>query len=113
MKLLKDLIAFHWIKPIYNSKIEIPDISFENENSRVGKYLIGEVSAISPNVKDIKVSDRILFHEFSILNPTKMWDKNEIYFIHEKDIPATLDKNFNDIILRLFPQEKEDRLANM
>ena len=57
---------------------------------KIGKYFTGEVIAIGPKVTGIKLKDKILLSEYSIKNFEGTWKENNIYFIEERFIPATV-----------------------
>lgn len=109
MKPTRDLVAFKWIKPSYSNLI-IPDSAFKIKDSRVGQYYLGDVVAVGPDVKNIKKSDKILVHEYGVLNRYEDWNENDIYFISEKEIPATVSKKFTGIIERIFSSKKREHI---
>lgn len=108
---IKDLIAFKWIRPRYSQFI-LANSVFDLTETRVGKYYIGKVLKVGPDVKGIKKNDKILFHEFSIINKDEEINEDSIYFIRSKEIPAKVDKSYNGIIDRIFSSSRKEKIIN-
>ena len=110
LKPTQDLISFKWIPPIVG-KIIIARETFQYDKCKVGKYFIGEVKNIGPLVKDIKIDDHILVHEFSPKNVKQEWKEDKLYFVKEIEIKALIiDKKFTGFIERIISEEQKDRI---
>jgi hypothetical protein len=95
----RGLVAFRWIPPFLKSGLILPEnysdmeSHIDRENSlRVGRFYIGEVFACGEDIKELKVNDKILVHEYSIRNYKGGWDKDEVYFLEEIDCKCKVDK---------------------
>ena len=109
LKPIKDLISFKWIPPKVGKIIMAEDV-FQYDKCKVGKYYVGDVEDIGPLVKNIKIGDHLLVHEFSPKNKDLPWKEDKLYYVNESEIQATLDKSFTGFIHRIFSSQQEERL---
>ena len=99
LKPTRDLVAFTWI-PQRKTKegILLPEGMYDL-GLRLGQFYIGKVLAAGPKVSGLKSNDKILVHEYGIIDFRGTWKEGEIYFIEEKNIKGTVT-GIRDLILR-------------
>ena len=98
LRVLKDFVAFTWVKHKLKSQIIIPDSHYA-KGLEVGKFYVGKVLAIGPKVWQVKCKDKILIQEYGIKDYRGEWKEEEIYFIEDNYIKAIVN-NVNDYIER-------------
>ena len=98
LKPLRSLVAFKWQPPKLKSEILIPDIYY-NLGLQLGKFFIGEVLAVGPEVSQLKKGDKFIVHEYGIKDFRGKWKEDEIYFIEEENCNAKIT-NFKGLIER-------------
>ena len=88
IKPLRDLVALEWL-PSRQTKtgILIPD-SYYDFGLKLGKLFLCRVLAKGPKAREVKVGDRILIHEYGIIDFPGGWKEGEIYFTEEKNCKA-------------------------
>jgi len=95
---LKKNVAFTWIKP-RNKLLVLPSTIYglapqegQSDGMRVGRWYIGKLVAIGPEVDFLKVGDMILINEYGVRSYSGEWKEDELYFAYEKEVIGTLDK---------------------
>ncbi len=93
IKVLRDLVAFKWIKEdtFSGSNIIMPDIAHDGGGEgRLGNTYTGEAIAIGPDVKNTKPGMRFLIHEYDKAEQGEPWNDKNVLFCEEGVMQASI-----------------------
>ena len=84
VKLLKNYVLFQCLDQKTKSGIVMPQ-NFRDIQLKKGKYLIGQVKKVGPEVRDLKPGFYIIFNQYSIEN-NYLPNPGEYYIIKETEV---------------------------